>query len=229
MNAINPFTDPEFKRQLLDNEGRGGSYEDFELVDDGKSELKSIISGAPRLPRTAKNMILDASAIAKNEREQKALELTNSLNQVFSQMNREYGLDLNISLTNLSETLVAISNPKARRTFELYLSELYKSTRPILLLHMIQKLYLLIDYALDINRLTGSGSELSLPDLFICVEKIMSYINELNSMRGDIEVAGSQLELKKLAEENNDISLDNPESKEAIDRFMKLFNNDFNK
>lgn len=229
MNAINPFTDPEFKKQLLENE-RGGSDEDYELIEDvGKSELKSIISAAPRLPRTAKNMILDASAIAKNEREQKALELTNSLNQVFSQMNREYGLDLNISLTNLSETLVAISNPKARRTFELYLSELYKSTRPILLLHMIQKLYLVIDYALDANRLMGTGSELSLPDLFICIEKIMSYINELNNMRGDIEIAGSQLELKKLAEEQNDVSLDNPESKEAIDKFMKLFNSDFNK
>lgn len=229
MDAINPFTDPEFKRQLLGNESRG-SGEDYEILEvEEKDNLKSIISGAPRLPRTAKNMILDASAIAKNEREQKALELTNSLNQVFSQMNREYGLDLNISLTNLSETLVAISNPKARRTFELYLSELYKSTRPILLLHMIQKLYLVIDYALDPNRLMGTGSELSLPDLFICIEKIMSYINELNSMRGDIEIAGSQLELKKLAEENSDISLDNPESKEAIDKFMKLFNSDFNK
>ena len=224
MNAINPFTDPEFKRQLL-GDTQGSSEGDYEDI----SDLKSIISSAPQLPKTAKNMILDASAIARNEREQKALELTSSLNQVFSQMNKEYGLDLNISLTNLSETLVAISNPKARRTFELYLSELYKSTRPILLLHMIQRLYLLIDYALDPGRMMGSGSELSLPDLFICVEKIMSYINELNNMRGDIEIAGSQLELRKLAEESNDMSLDNPESKEAIDKFMKLFNNDFNK
>jgi hypothetical protein len=48
-----------------------------------------------------------------------------SLNQVMTKYNKEYGLDLNIDFSSMSRTLVAISDPKDRRTLELYLSEIF--------------------------------------------------------------------------------------------------------
>ena len=80
MEAINPFSDPEFKKKLLEKEGFS-SDSDYELLEDHQ-DLKSIISDAPILPKTAKNLILDASAIAKNEKEQKAKEMSLALNNI---------------------------------------------------------------------------------------------------------------------------------------------------
>ena len=71
MEAINPFADPEFKKQILAKEKKNASivpdneYEVVEEDTDTKMDMKSLISGAPTLPKTAKNLILDASAIAK--------------------------------------------------------------------------------------------------------------------------------------------------------------------
>jgi hypothetical protein len=44
-----------------------------------------------------------------------------------------------------------------------------------------------------------------------------------------MEIEGDDLELQKLAEENSDLDFDREESKEAINNFMKLFNNEFGK
>ena len=44
-----------------------------------------------------------------------------------------------------------------------------------------------------------------------------------------MEIEGDDLELQKLAEENSDLDFDSEESKEAINNFMKLFNNEFGK
>ena len=88
MEAMNPFNSKEFKEKILAKEGKQEASDDYELFDDiieEKSDLKNIIVGAPSIPKkAATNMILDASAIAKNEKEKKVkidkmLEMGNNL------------------------------------------------------------------------------------------------------------------------------------------------------
>ena len=222
MEAINPFSDPEFKKKLLEKEGFS-SDSDYELLEDHQ-DLKSIISDAPILPKTAKNLILDASAIAKNEKEQKAKEMSLALNNIFSRYNKEYGTDLQINFDSLSNTLINVSDPKSRHVLELYVSEVFKSFRPILILHLMQKLTLAIDYVLDPQRLFGQ--DMTTQDIFIVVEKLLQYIDQLDSLRSDVEIKGSDLELKKLAEENTGVDFQSEEAQQAISDFWKLFNND---
>lgn len=224
MEAINPFSDPEFKKKLLEKEGFS-SDSDYELLEDHQ-DLKSIISDAPILPKTAKNLILDASAIAKNEKEQKAKEMSLALNNIFSRYNKEYGTDLQINFDSLSNTLINVSDPKSRHVLELYVSEVFKSFRPILILHLMQKLTLAIDYVLDPQRLFGQ--DMTTQDIFIVVEKLLQYIDQLDSLRSDVEIKGSDLELKKLAEENTGVDFQSEEAQQAISDFWKLFNNDNN-
>lgn len=224
MEAINPFSDPEFKKKLLEKEGFS-SDSDYELLEDHQ-DLKSIISDAPILPKTAKNLILDASAIAKNEKEQKAKEMSLALNNIFSKYNKEYGTDLQINFDSLSNTLINVSDPKSRHVLELYVSEVFKSFRPILILHLMQKLTLAIDYVLDPQRLFGQ--DMTTQDIFIVVEKLLQYIDQLDSLRSDVEIKGSDLELKKLAEENTGVDFQSEEAQQAISDFWKLFNNDNN-
>jgi hypothetical protein len=73
------------------------------------------------------------------------------------------------------------------------------------------------------------SSELTLADKFLVIEKLISYIQTLGDLKDTMEIEGDDLELQKLAEENSDLDFDSEESKEAINNFMKLFNNEFGK
>lgn len=223
INPINPFNDPEFKKTIIDKErGSDSSSSDYEVLDStGQGDLKSIISGAPTLPKTAKNLILDASAIAKNEKDEKAKEISLALNNVFTEYNKEYGTDLQINFNSLSQTLVNVSDPKSRRVLELYLSEFYGSMRPILIMHLIQRLVIAIEYVTDPSRMFGQ--DLTTADVFVVVEKLMYYINQLDEMKSEIKIDGSDLELKKIAD-HSDMDLQSSKSKEVIDHFMNLLN-----
>lgn len=183
IGTVNPFSDPEFKKQILGKEGRTDSnnsdnYEILQPEEDVSVDLKNIISGAPKIPKQAKNIILDASAIASNKKEQKALELTHKLNEVFTSYNKEYNIDLHVDFGSLSNTLVNVADPKSRHILELYVSEVFQSIRPILILNMISKLCLIVDHALDLQNVFDS-SQMSIQDTFIVIEKIMQYIDQL--------------------------------------------------
>lgn len=226
MNAINPFSDPEFKKELMEKENLGKSVPECpEVIIPEDGDMKAIITGAPVLPKTAKNMILDASAIAKNQTEQKVREMENSLNLVLSNYNKEYGLDLHLNFSDLSQSLVLVSDDKSRRILELYVSKLYRSVKPILYIHLIQKLALTIDWVLDPQRLFGNEG-LSSADYFIVVEKLIQYIDQLSQLKDEIEISGDSLELKELAESGEEIDLEDPESQETISRIMDLFRKD---
>lgn len=224
MKTVNPFSDPEFSKQILGKEGITDDSSDYEILqsaEDISDNLKSVISSAPKIPKQAKNIVLDASAIASNQKDQKALEISMALNDVFTKYNEEYGTDLQIDFSNFSNTLINVADPKKRQVLELYVSEVFKSVRPILLLHLINRLALALDYVLDPKRMFSG--ELSLPDLFLVIEKLQLYIDNLNQMMSEITIPGSDQILKKLAEERKDSSLESEESKKAIEDFMALF------
>lgn len=214
VETSNPFSDPEFKKMLLEEEGK----------DVISAPMKDLVSSAPSIPSKAKNMILDASAISSSVNSQKAFEMTNALNNVFTKYNQEYGTDLSIDFSSLSNTLISVSDPSKRQVLELYVSEVFKSIRPILLLHLIQKLSLALDYVLDPARMFSG--ELSLPDMFLVIEKLNSYIISLNDYLPEVTIAGSDQILKKLAEENRNEEINSPESKKAVDDFMSLLRRD---
>lgn len=226
MNIINPFSDDSFKKQLLEEQGLSEGGDDYEILPPDDSEkivFGNIISSAPKIPSGVKNVILDASALAKSDKEQKAQELNLALNDVFTRYNKEYGTNLQIDFSSLSRTLVNVSDPKSRRTLELYLSEVFQSVRPVLILTMISKLSLAIDYILDPERMFGG--ELQLTDIWVSVEKILQFVQQLEDMKDQILIERADLELKKLGD-GESLSGNELENNEVVQDFMKLFKKD---
>lgn len=231
MIESNPFNSPEFRKQLLEKEGidinNNSSDDGIEFLDgedDGEIDIKSIIKSAPQMPKSAKNIITDASVLAKNQKEAKVLALKQSLNQVFTNYNEKYGTSLNIDFDDLSATLVNVSLPEKRQVLELYLSEVFKSIRPVLLLHILQRLTISIDYFLSPDVLFSN--EFSNPDKIIIVEKLIQYVSDLSNMIKDIEIPDSDKILRKLADEKNDVDFNSPENKEVITTFLNMLKND---
>lgn len=231
MESTNPFNDPEFKKQILAKEGKlkedADSCEVEEVEVDSSSpealDFKGIIAAQPAIPKTVKNLIADASALALNEKEKKVQEMNVALNNVFTEYNKTYGTDLYIDFNSLSNTMVNVADPEKRRTLELYVSEVFKSIRPVLLLHLIAKLQIAIEYVTAPERMFDQN-QLSLPDLFLVIDKLISYIQNLEEIVKTTAVKDSDKLLEKMAQEKGDVNLKSDESKKAVDEFMKLFN-----
>ena len=62
ITSTNPFNDPEIKKQLLQDEGIVETPDIEEVETEVTSELQEMISSAPMLPKSAKNIILDSSS-----------------------------------------------------------------------------------------------------------------------------------------------------------------------
>ena len=221
IKSTNPFNDPEVKKQLLENEGISSSDEEITV-----SEIQEMLDSAPLLPETAKNIILDASAISKNEKEQKSAEFNLALNSIITKYNQEYGTEIHIDFSNISNTLVAVSDPETRQTLELFVSEIFKSVKPILLLHLLNRLVLCLDYVLDPKRLLDSNSY-SPADMIVLVEKLQAMILGVGDIIDQNTVKDSDQLLDKLAEDKKDTAINSPESKKAVEDFMNLFKKDY--
>ena len=243
MNSFN-FNSDEFKKQVLESEGLkpsdSGDYEVLEPVDgvvevapteeiDPHKEFQDLISKAPVIPGTAKgvkNIIRDASALAKAGNQEKADSINTSLCQIITDYNKKYGTSLDIDFSDISRTLVNVSDPRKTRVLELYLSNVFQSIRPVIYLHMLSKLALLVDYILDPQRLMDGT--MTLTDTWLATEKLIQYIQQIETLKDDILIKGADLELQKIGEEeqeemNSGLS---EEDQGMVDEFMKLFKKD---
>lgn len=222
IESSNPFNDPEVKKQLLRNEG----IEEPEVIEE-KDYIKDMLASAPQLPKSAKNIILDSSTLLKQDRDAKSKEFNLALNSIISSYNEKYGTSISLDLDSISTSLVEIADPDKRKVLELYVSEVFKSIKPLLLLHVLNRLVICLNYVTDPKRFLDIGnSGLTLPDLFLVLEKLMGYINSIDEITKSISIDSSDAILQKLADEKNDSSINSPESKEAVENFMKLFKKD---
>lgn len=224
----NVFSNDDFKKQVLESEGllddHDSDYTIPEPVDSDDVVLGNIVSSAPKIPKQVKTIIQDASMLTRQDKESKAAEINSSLNKVFTEYNEKFGTNLSIDLNSLSRTLVNVADPKSRRTLELYLSEIFQSIRPILLIQMISRLSLLIDDILQPEVIldAGGNSGLSIADRFLVVDQIMNYIQKLEEMKEEIIIDGSNLELQKIGEEAGGEDVGNLDS-EAVQDFYNAF------
>jgi hypothetical protein len=185
-----------------------------------------MLASAPQLPKSAKNVILDSTAILKKDKEAKAKEFNLALNSIITNYNEKYGTNISLDLDSISNSMVAVSDPDQRKVLELYVSEVFKSIKPLLLMHILGRLVICIDYVLDPKRLLDGNNGLSLPDMFLVIEKLISYSASIDELVKDTSTPDSDAILQKLADEKNDSSINSPESKEAVENFMRLFKKD---
>ena len=220
----NIFDDPEVKRQILEDQGIKPAEEDYEIVEpeEDLSSFQGIINSAPKIPGGGiiKNIIKDASALVKDDQKAKEIAMNNTISDIFTQYNKEYGLDLQIDPGNFTKTLLACADERKQKILTLYMSRCVRSIRPILILNLITKLSMALDVILSPDKLLNPN-ELSLPDLFLATDQILNYIGKLEDLKSELLVDNEGLELKKIAEESNIEYQEQDE--ELVKNFMELF------
>lgn len=172
MLSVNPFNDPEVKKQILDDAGVTPVDENYEIPDPDNdlSDFQNIISSTPVIPKATgnavKTIIKDAGALLKDNQEAKSQQMNLALSDVMTKYNKEYGLDLHVDFNSLSKTLVSCADTKKQKILQLYVSKIFRGIRPLILLNMISKLTLALDVLLSPDKLLNPN-ELSLTDLFL--------------------------------------------------------------
>lgn len=228
IQSVNPFSgDDDLRKQILSKEGRldsgsSDSFVDFQDQDTQTQDLRSIITAAPRVPKSVSRVIQDASSLAATKRDEKSQELTLALSGMMTDLNKQYGLSLDgIDLNNFSNTLVNITDPKKRRILELYLSEISQSIRPVLYLHILQRLMLVIDQVLRPENLLSN--EWTAADKVLLIEKLIQEAQAVGDLVDSIKIEDSDKVLEKIAAEENQSDLNSPENQEMIREFMRVF------
>ena len=201
----NPFSDPEFRDMLLKKEGiKDNTGFDILIPEDvtPESEMKGIISNAPSIPspKGIKRVIHDASSLAKQEKEERSQQMSLALNNLFSQFNEKYGLEVNVCFDDISKSIVALADPKSRRELELYVSNTFEGFKSLIYIKLISSMSIVIDHMLDPSRLMSG--DFSSADYFLIVEKLMSYIETLERLKSSIVIAGAEVELGQLSAED---------------------------
>lgn len=160
MISVNPFNDPEIKKQILNDAGVTPIEDDDNFQD--------IISSAPVIPESSaiKTIIKDAGSVLKDSQEAKAQQMNLALSDIMTKYNKDYGLDLHVDFGSLSRTLVACADDRQQKILQLYVSKIFRGIRPLILLNMISKLTLALDVLLSPDKLLNPN-ELSLTDLFL--------------------------------------------------------------
>ena len=232
MINVNPFDSPEVRSQILASSGikpatEDADYEELDPLEDKPdlSEFQGIISGAPAIPKagTIRTIIKDSSALLKESQEAKSEQLNLALSDVMTKYNQSFGLDLHIDFNSLSRTLVACADTKQNLILQNYVSKIFRSVRPLILLNMISKLTLALDVILSPENLLNK-SELSLTDLFLSVDMILGYIQKLEDMKDSILIDQEDLNLKRIAQENDMTYSESDE--QLVADFMALFKKD---
>ena len=201
----NPFSDPEFRDMLLRKEGIKDNTEFDILIPEDvtpENEMKSIISNAPSIPaaKGIKRVIHDASSLAKQEKEERSQQMSLALNNLFSQYNEKYGLEVNVCFDDISKSIVALADPKSRRELELYVSNTFEGFKSLIYIKLMSSMSVVIDHMLDPSRLMSG--DFSSADYFLIVEKLMSYIETLERLKSSIVIAGADVELGQMASQD---------------------------
>ena len=228
IQSVNPFSgDDELRKQILSKEGRldSGSSIDFQDQETQNQDLRSIITATPKVPKSVSRVIQDASSLAATKRDEKSQELTVALGGMLTDLNKQYGLSLDgIDLNNFSHTLVNITDPRKRRVLELYLSEISQSIRPVLYLHILQRLMLVIDQVLRPENLLSN--EWSSADKVLLIEKLIQEAQAVGDLVDSIKIEDSDKILEKLSAEENQSDLNSDENREIIQQFIEAFKKD---
>lgn len=212
-NSINPFNDPEFRKEFLKDKGL--LKEDKEdKVDEGYEILPpedepgkmispvDIIKSQSKIPSSVGTIIHDVSSMRKPDKVQRTKEIKSALNKVFTDYNKMYGLNVHLNLDNTASMLAELSDPQTSRTFQLYVSQMFGSFKSILYMRIMQAALLLVDELLSPKNLLGD--ELAISDKWILIDKIADLFMKFEEFKDSIEIKGAGEELKQISENQLD-------------------------
>lgn len=138
---------------------------------------------------------LDEVAKRSNE------DVTQMLSKLFDDLNKKYGLDVQLDFNSFTHSLEFIIQPKNKRALELYLSEAYSRIRVLLYGQYLNAIVLLSSQILNPDYLLSES--MSYEGKLAIVRELYSFMKDMNQIYKEVEIDNSELKIQKLAEEDS--------------------------
>lgn len=202
MDNFEFINDPQLKSKLNSHEPPF-KFKTFDSID-AEDLAGEMVSQSQRL-------------LNKQENEVKVERINGTLQEIVSQLNTTYNLNLNIDFNNFNNTLKSIVDPTNKRVLELYVSEIFGRFRVTQYIKLIQAVALLSDEILKVENLLDP--KYSLEDRFGMTKQLFDFMLQLELIWTEIEVKSSALELKGIGNAKVDDMDTDPEVARILNEF----------
>jgi len=147
------------------------------------------------------------------------IDVANTFQKLFTELNTTYGLDIQFSFDSFTKTLGYIINPKNQKAIELYLSESYSRVRATLYIMYLKAIATLSQQILDPKFIQSNS--MSYADKLVLMRELFEYIKSLDAIYEKVKIDDSDIRLRELAKESEDTDdMNNPEVQQFMDALL---------
>jgi hypothetical protein len=140
--------------------------------------------------------------------------------KLFEEFNKQYGLNIYLDVNSFSKSLAHISNPKNKKALELFISEVYSSTRAILYLKYLDAIITISEKLFSPGFI--SSNTVTPPDMFIMIEKIFGFMEKMNLVHSEVNIPDAELKLENLVNVSDaTLTINSPGVRDFLERLSK--------
>ena len=176
-----------------------GNFSKSDLLQMVGSDSIPILDPGSKVAKVIESTISEVECIPL-DRTEKAVKARDTFNSLIDTYNKKFGLNVKLDYDNLTESLRVLSDPNSPqvlRALQLYTSQIFSAFQSVIYAKFIQSIMVLASDVLDPQNLLDSN--LTFEQKIITIEKLIGFMNKLQSVSKDFTIKGDDLELERLA------------------------------
>jgi hypothetical protein len=216
---MSQFTDP-FKhdtskfRQLLDKDSPS-NIQDAEIISEDVLSGNTI-DGLP--PSVFQNLKSQADKLQMDP--EKKGQVAKVFNQLFSDLNQKYGLNVSMDFDSFTNNLNYMIEPNNKRAAEYYLSYAYGSFRVALYGQFLNAIALLSAQILDPSYILSDS--MTYEDKMNMVERLFQFMEIMNTIYEKVNIKDTNVKLEKMSsDKKTKYDLNDPEVRSLMESMFK--------
>lgn len=222
MEFVDPFRNDtnRYKKLLNDDSPTLESMREDSNIE--YAEAQEILNGgtikglSPEIYKKAQDKLHELD-IDKDKREM----LSKAFEQLFSDLNKKYGLNVNLSFDSFSNNLKYIINPVNKKVAEYYLSEAFGRIRVVLYNQFMGAISLIASQILDPKYLLSNS--MTYDQKLDTMQRLFEFMQAMNEIYSQVNIPDTDLKLEKVSEDSRPTYDLN--SSEVQDFMSSIFNN----
>lgn len=218
MEFVDPFKADTGKfKKLLDEDSKRNDPEYAEIIDTDEVLDRGTIKG---LPPSAFDAVRRQTEKLNANKAQKA-QVAQMFNQLFTDLNTKYGLNVTLDFDSFSKSLSYVIEPTKKRALEYYLSEAYGRFRVVLYGQYLQAIALLSAQILDPAYLLSDS--MTYDQKLDTMQKLYEFMSTMNEIYKEVNIPDTEMKLEKLSTDMKPTySMDDPKVQDIM---AAIFNN----
>lgn len=162
--------------------------------------------------------------VADHADDGKKSEIAAAFNQLFTDLNQKYGLNVSLDFDSFSNSLEYMISPKNKEALEYYLSEAYGRFRVVLYGQYLQAIATLSAQILDPDYLLSES--MSYDQKLDTMQRLYEFMSTMNDIYKEVNIPNAEMKLEKMSDdERPDYSINDPEVRKvlsALNQSLKL-------